>query len=116
MSKRKIIVMGFPKSGNTWLARLLAEVFDCPSRGYLFSKDGKDPVIEGLNRQSGIEVYKSHHTCDIDNLKLFKKSDIKLDNCIYIVRDIRDLTEYIVRDIRDLTVSAAFYFNCRFLF
>ncbi|MEK7067991.1 MAG: hypothetical protein AAB956_03270 [Patescibacteria group bacterium] len=58
----KIIVVGYVKSGNTWLARLLAEAIGCPVKGYVAQKTHRqnETAIEGLRRRSPHEVWKSH--------------------------------------------------------
>ncbi len=59
--KKKVIIVGYPKSGNTWITRLTAELLNCPVKGFLYEKDNNEIAIEGLNRTSIYECYKSHH-------------------------------------------------------
>lgn len=89
-----IVVCGFPKSGTTWVVRLLGSILDCPVQGYL-GYDGRDLSKEGSGRISSYECYKSH-----DGLNAIKNylPDIK-----YLV--------YVIRDPRDIIVSGAHHFN-----
>lgn len=93
MSKR-IIVSGYPKSGNTWLTRLVAELVDCPVKGF-FNSNHNEMAIEGGDRVSDYACYKSHH--QFHELTPKRRSSDKII--------------YIIRDPRDITLSGQFYFN-----
>jgi hypothetical protein len=89
-----IIIVGYPKSGNTWVTRLVAELVGCPVVGFLDS-DHNEMAREGLDRESHFQCFKSHH--QIDEL-----------------RDIGTNTKkviYVVRDPRDICISGANYFH-----
>ena len=58
----KIIVAGYPKSGNTWCCRLLAEVLNSPYAYFLQDGDFRMLEPEGLERPGSWVVVKSHHT------------------------------------------------------
>lgn len=83
---KKIIIVGYPKSGNTWLTRLTADIVNCPVKGFLYS-DYKEMATEGLNRPSNYEVYKSHH-----QHHEITKEDKENSKLIYIIRDPRDVS------------------------
>lgn len=92
--KKNVVISGYPKSGNTWITRLTAEIIDCPVSGFWDSKHN-EIAIEGLNRQSNFECFKSHHQlCNIEP---------NADNSPKII--------YVVRDPRDIYVSGLNYFN-----
>ena len=82
---KKIIVTGYPKSGNTWVCRLTAELVGCPVKGFWNSRH-REAAVEGKNRKSEYGAYKSHHQLE----ELMKKgaSDHKI---IYVIRDPRDI-------------------------
>jgi hypothetical protein len=91
--KRNIIVAGYPKSGNTWATRLVAEVIGCPVGGS-WKRNTIDALeIEGQERNSDNVVYKSHFTRTA--LRGLEFSDRVIG---------------IVRDPRDVVCSAANYF------
>jgi hypothetical protein len=95
--KQKIIVTGYPKSGNTWLTRLVAEIVRCPVKGFLYS-DHNEIATEGENRVSNFECYKSHH--QFNELKEFDQN--------------HSILIYIIRDPRDISLSGRNYFDFKF--
>lgn len=82
---KRIIIAGYPKSGNTWLTRLVAQLCDAPASGFLDAQNEivNDIVTEGFHRNSEIEIVKTHHWHDT-----LPKSNAKV---IYIVRDPRQI-------------------------
>lgn len=86
MSKTKpIVVVGFPRSGNTWLTRLLAECLGCPSGG-AYIDNYQEQAAEGLDRESKYSVFKTHH-----EYSFIAGNCSNQNNVIHIVRDIRDI-------------------------
>ena len=89
--KLPIFVIGFPKSGNTWLARMLAEV----THSNISVHDPADVVNaadNSLERSGKYEIYKEHVVQNVEKV-------------------LRSKTVYIVRDVRDVLVSGFFHCN-----
>ena len=96
MSVRRILVVGYPKSGNTWLTRLTAELLAAPVTGFWNEPGALEIAVEGAWRDSSFEVYKGHQRLDD------VRADFALDDIVYVVRD-----------VRDVVVSGAHYFSFR---
>ncbi len=96
MSNRRILVVGYPKSGNTWLTRLTAELLAAPVTGFWGEPSAIEIAVDGAWRGLSFEVYKGHQRFD----------DVRPD---FEPRDI----VYVVRDVRDVVVSGAHYFSFR---
>ncbi|MFN9694894.1 MAG: sulfotransferase domain-containing protein [Synechococcaceae cyanobacterium] len=89
-----IIVTGYPKSGNTWVTRLVADLAGCPVVGFINS-DHDEIACEGFDRKSHFQCFKSHHQLDeLLNIKSNTKKVI-----------------YVIRDPRDICLSGANYFR-----
>jgi len=96
MNKKNIIIIGYPKSGTTWLSRLVAELISCPLRGDWGFETLNPPYREGTERDSDYQCFKSHHIYS----DLMDASTLKFHRAIYIVRD-----------PRDVVVSGCYYFS-----
>ena len=92
---KKIVVVGYPKSGCTWATRLVAELVGCPVAGF-WQSDKKEIAIEGEHRVSDFRCYKSHH--QLAELGLQPN-----DSDAWLI--------YVLRDPRDIAISAANYFQ-----
>ena len=78
-NKEPIYVVGFPKSGNTWLARLISETLD----SNLAPNNSIDAADFSENRKGKYIIFKQHTDENI--------SDISKSSVIYIIRDVRDV-------------------------
>lgn len=96
MTKKNIIIVGYPKSGTTWLSRLISELVSCPLIGDWGYDNIEALYREGIDRVSEYQVYKSHHSFN----ELEKVSSKNIYKIIYIIRD-----------PRDVVISGLHYFN-----
>lgn len=95
MKKNNVIVSGYPKSGTTWATRLVAQLLDCPVKGF-WGKDVYSIVSEGESRDSLFCCYQSHHFYD----ELSDQNGNEVHKIIYVIRD-----------PRDIVVSGMYHFN-----
>ncbi|MBU0993972.1 MAG: sulfotransferase domain-containing protein [Proteobacteria bacterium] len=94
---KNIIIVGYPKSGNTWITRLTAELVGCPVSGF-WQERHSEIAKEGGDRVSDYRCYKAHHQLNEINLEINSNS-----GSIHLL--------YVLRDPRDIAVSGANYFN-----
>ncbi|MDY8138860.1 sulfotransferase domain-containing protein [Aquimarina sp. 2201CG5-10] len=87
MSKKNIIIVGYPKSGTTWISRLVAELVQCPLRGDWGYEDFESLYTEGNHRDSSFQCFKSHH----EYQEINTVSNLTIHKVIYIIRDPRDI-------------------------
>jgi hypothetical protein len=89
----KIYVIGFPKSGNTWLTRLLADVLKCPAGNGMVGKDDIE-ISSDFNRvilkdveNPNYKILKTHFLPEVMNQAV----DNNIKRAVYIMRDFRDI-------------------------
>jgi len=95
MEQETVFVVGYPKSGCTWLTRLVAELLGCPVSGFLGEKSEDDMALEGQGRVSTYRVMRAHQP--------WTELEPHLTAHTKVV--------YVVRDPRDATISGAHYFK-----
>ena len=95
---KNIIVVGYPKSGSTWITRLTAELVGCPVKGFWNEPNHKEIAIEGLERSSNYRCFKAHQT-----FRDLEIDDQIINNQSFII--------YVIRDPRDVAISGANYFR-----
>lgn len=97
-AKKNIVVCGYPKSGTTWLSRLVAELVECPLQGNWGFPEQQAQDVEGLQRISEYACYKSHH---------------QLAELTGGIHGAPHKIVYILRDPRDVVISAYHHFRSR---
>lgn len=97
--KKRIIICGYPKSGNTWLTRLTAEILRCPAIGFWCEPFNKEESIEGLDRESEFQCFKTHITFE------------QMTQTLNVYGNGSEKIIYIYRDPRSVIVSASHYFK-----
>jgi hypothetical protein len=106
---KNIYVVGYPKSGNTWLSRLLGSCLDSPVTGI---KTAKPLATEGFDRSGEYFVRQLHLKPVTDSMPPFPSA---VDNAWWYDWRIRPQNNahfvHIVRDVRDVIVSAHHYWQ-----
>jgi len=102
-----IIVAGYPKSGTTWLTRLLGDVLDSPTGGSIASEDANEVATEGQERPGPYVVRKGHYRL-VDN---DSGPVIPTKHQFAWKRWTDEKVVFLVRDPRDIAVSGAAYFD-----
>lgn len=92
--KEPVVITGYPKSGNTWVTRLCAELLGCPVSGFWNLPFHNEIAVEGETRKSNYECFKAHSTV----------SELREHD------GLKGKVIYIFRDPRDVVVSGANYF------
>ncbi len=91
-----IIVVGYPKSGSTWITRLTAELIGCPVTGFWNAPSGIEMACEGRERTSEYRCYKAHH---------------QLGQLNFDLPSVENRIIYVIRDPRDVAISGGLYFR-----
>jgi len=99
-----IIVVGYPKSGNTWLSRLLGDAIQCPITGW----GNKHPIAGGGDERLSTHVIRQLHVTP-------KECGKELIDGKFICENHWDRDKvrviHAVRDPRDVTISAMYYWG-----
>ena len=99
-----IHVTGYPRSGTTWLSRLLADIYNCPLGGSIPAHDGRELASFGWDRESDFIVRKGHY------MPVVRPFDAKLEAHKLNVNSLEDRrVVHIVRHPFDVAVSASQY-------
>ena len=101
----EIIVTGYPKSGNTWLSRLLGDILNSPVTG----RDDYEAVPisqEGLDRSGDYTIIQLHLVPDCSN-----HNNQFITNRFHICPDNHTDEKIVIpiRDPRDVAVSCMHY-------
>jgi Sulfotransferase domain len=96
LSLKNVIIVGYPKSGNTWITRLTAELLGCPIAGFWKEPEHCEIACEGQDRPSSLKCFKAHHS--------LHELDLDIDSS-------ENKIIYVVRDPRDIALSGAHFFE-----
>lgn len=96
--KQIIIIQGYPKSGNSWLSRLLGDVYNSPVQGLPGQEDGS-LATEGQNRPGNHCIIQAHWQPE-DYHDKFTTQEIANRRTIFIIRN-----------PLDVAVSASYFWN-----
>ena len=110
----EIVVTGFPKSGSTWLARLLGELCQCPVTGvgsaHPIAEEGQDRESDNVVRQLHLKPTSIYGTDRPPNVW-----ESAVDNAWWFGEELWNKEEtriiHIIRDPRDVAVSVYFYWQ-----
>jgi len=95
-----IYVAGYPKSGTTWITRLLGDVLACRSGGSIPSEDKNEIATEYFGTNSEYFVRKGHFILNDryssnpvrkPHVMHWKGLDPELHKVVFVVRDPRDI-------------------------
>lgn len=107
MNRIPIYVSSYPKSGSTWLTRLLGDVLNSPTGGSMPEQDNVEVATEGQDRPGDYIVRKGHFVLIDNNTGPVVPAPHRLAW--------RQLTNekivFLVRDPRDICVSGAWHWN-----
>lgn len=103
-----IYCLGWPKSGTTWLSRLLGDVLDSPVGSAYLGADSKCIATEGKDRAGKYHIRQGHlFPADDDTSNLVISKEDKL-----IYKNLKDeIVIYMRRDPRDIMVSASYHWG-----
>jgi hypothetical protein len=109
IERSPIYLAGFPKSGNTWATRLLADVLNCAAGGCRPEDDEREPATTGLDRPKPYVVRKGHFlpTGDLVSPAVYREHRISLRALVGKTTPVI----HIVRHPCDIVVSGAHYWR-----
>lgn len=107
MPKQTIYVVGYPKSGTTYLTRLLGDILNSPTGGCMPELDHTEIATEGQDRPGDYIIRKGHFTLIEDDSPLTVPYPHKLN----WQRLTNEKIVFIVRDPRDICISGAYHWR-----
>jgi hypothetical protein len=92
-----IYILGYPKSGTTWLSRLLGDVLDSPVGALRPEFNDKAIATEGQGRKGKYRICQGHAVpvagvdCLLPNLNQFGYEHVTNEKVVIMWRDPRDI-------------------------
>lgn len=106
-NKQTVYCVSFPKSGSTWLTRLLGQVLDCPTGGSMPSEDVSEIATEGLKRPGPYVVRKGHFRLDEADYGPL----VPYPHVMAYKQIVDEKIVFIYRDPRDICISGAWHWR-----
>lgn len=108
MNRQIIFVSAYPKSGSTWLTRLLGDVLNSPTGGCMPKEDWREVATEGQDRPGPYIVRKGHFILIDDN---GVGEVVPRAHRLAWQRLTNEKIVFLIRDPRDICVSGAYHWN-----
>ncbi len=108
MNRQTIFVSAYPKSGSTWLTRLLGDVLDSPTGGCIPREDWREVATEGQDRPGPYVIRKGHFILINDNRA---GQVVPYPHRLAWQRLTNEKIVFLVRDPRDICISGAWHWN-----
>jgi hypothetical protein len=106
MNQQTIHILGYPKSGTTWLARLLGDALNSPVGSIVPAEDDKCIATEGQDRPGRYYIRQGHAVPVEDGDELIP------DRFSFAHKNLtNEKIAILIRDPRDVAVSAAHHWN-----
>ena len=107
MNRQTVLIAAYPKSGSTWLTRLLGDVLDSPTGGCMPSEDAKEVATEGQDRPGPYIVRKGHYVLIDNDIGEVVPTPHRLAWKLLTNEKI----VFLIRDPRDICVSGAWHWQ-----
>jgi hypothetical protein len=103
---RTIYVAGYPRSGTTWLTRLLGDVLNCPTGSTLPKYDSVEPATEGQGRPGPFTIRKGHFALVDESGPVVPRG-----HALNYKRLTDESVVFVTRDTRDVVCSVCHYWG-----
>lgn len=108
MQRQTIYVSSFPKSGSTWLTRLLGDALNSPTGGCMPREDWREVATEGLDRPGPYIIRKGHFILIDDN---GSGQVVPRPHRLAWQRLTNEKIVFLIRDPRDICISGSWHWH-----